>query len=179
MALERSRLVAGLSVAAFCSFLAAISLWIFWDNIANHKEAISSGRQLIAIGGAHGYLPGAIIGLVGIATVIVYTIIAIAFDGSVDEVMGRGQRISVPIILVSLVATFAGRHLVQSYWEGAASRAGYTECAPTSLILSRATYTAWVKSPALCYDRDVRKIIMTGSKNESEQLEAKLGLRAR
>jgi hypothetical protein len=68
---------------------------------------------------------------------------------------------------------------MQFYWERQAAQAGYTQCSGTSLLLSRAISSAWVKDTELCYDQDARRIIITGSTKESEQLEARLNAKKR
>ena len=179
MALESKRLLAGLSVAAFCLFLTTVCLWVFTDSLFMHKEAVNSGRQLIALGGLHGYLPGAMLGMFGMAAVIIYIVLSTFWESNVDNTMIRGQRAALLIIVFSVAGTFAGHHLMQFYWERQAAQAGYTQCSGTSLLLSRATWSAWVKDTELCYDQDARRIIITGSTKESEQLEARLNAKKR
>ncbi|WP_445769380.1 hypothetical protein [Rheinheimera sp.] len=72
-----------------------------------------------------------------------------------------------------------GYYGMNQYWQSKMSTKGYEPCPATTLLFTRVTYSAWTLNPALCYDTDVKRIVLRGSSGESEQVEQMLQQRER
>lgn len=179
MAIETKRFILALSFAAFCLAAIPLILWGLSLSIAEHCEAISSGRQLIIISTSHGYLPGVLLGLGVLAALAVTTLVFDFGNRKNANAVAKSQKLAIYGMVTALALTFAGNFVVAAYWEAEAERASYKKCPPMTLLMNHLTYTAWVKNLDLCHDRDVRHIVLDGSPAESTQVEARLNAKKR
>jgi hypothetical protein len=177
MALESKRFLMALGLALFCVAAVPLVLWGFYAAVAEHQEALDSGRQLIIISSSHGYLPGVTLGLIVLAGLAI-TILLFDFGRARKQaIVARAQRLAALGMVTAVGLLAVGHFATLSVWEKKAARLDYQECPPMTLLLDRLTYAAWVKDSALCYDRDVRRLVMRGLPEESKRVEAKLQAR--
>ena len=77
-------------------------------------------------------------------------------------------------VLAGLAFVIIGSFVINSYWDGRAEYAGYQPCPSLTLLSNRVTMQAWTKNEALCFDNDVRRIIVRGTVAETIQVERHL-----
>ncbi|WP_152663089.1 hypothetical protein [Arsukibacterium ikkense] len=70
-----------------------------------------------------------------------------------------------------------GSFAINTYWDNKAEYAGYQPCPALTLLTNRVTMTAWSTNAALCFDNDVRRIIVRGTADETAQLAKHLSAR--
>ncbi len=177
MAVNTNRLIACLGLAIFSIAAIPLGLWGLSLEFATHNEAIHSGRQLVVISDSHGYLPGALVGILGIAALSVLTLLFGFRKKPNKRLLAAVQMVAGSLLLAGVLIVFIGHFAVTSYWEHKAKQANYERCPPMTLLLDRMTYTAWVQDVALCHDRDVSRIVLRGHPGESTIVEARLEAR--
>uniref|UniRef100_A0A486XJM1 Uncharacterized protein n=1 Tax=Rheinheimera sp. BAL341 TaxID=1708203 RepID=A0A486XJM1_9GAMM len=70
-----------------------------------------------------------------------------------------------------------GNFVINAYWQNKAEYTGYQPCPALTLLTNRVTIQAWSKNGALCFDPDVRRIIVRGTPDETNQLATHLNAR--
>uniref|UniRef100_UPI00356A143E hypothetical protein n=1 Tax=Arsukibacterium sp. TaxID=1977258 RepID=UPI00356A143E len=60
-----------------------------------------------------------------------------------------------------------------------AEYAGFQPCPTLTLLTNRVTMQAWTKNEALCFDNDVRQIIVRGTVDETAQVAQHLSARGK
>lgn len=162
-------------IASLCfGILLFIGSWTLLYSLQTQFLEISSVKPLIVLSSFHGYLPGALIGLV---FMLGYAINRICRGLRQQPVAANNGTVTAIGVMISLVLIVAGSFFLNAYWNNRAESAGYQPCPAFTLLTNRVTITAWSKSQALCIDSDARRIIVRGTANETAQLAQHLSAR--
>jgi hypothetical protein len=160
----------------FFGALLIIGSWTLLYSVQTQFAEISSAKPLIVLSSFHGYLPGALLAL-------------LFMTGYAANRLWRGLRrqtlsvnngkLTAIGVLTGLVLLVIGNFVINAYWQGKAGYAGYQPCPALTLLTNRVTMQAWSKNEALCFDTDVRRIIVRGTPDETSQLAIHLHARAK
>ncbi|KUM55077.1 hypothetical protein [Rheinheimera sp. EpRS3] len=174
MALTKSQKKAALGLLLLSLVLLPVVVWGLLFDLSYHTQAIASGRQLIIHSSMHGLAFG---GGVLCLVLIIWVVVRLAFKAQVYE--QRINRLFGRLIIGSFVLMLTGYYGMSLYWQTKMAAKGYEQCPASTLLFTRVTYSAWTLNPALCYDSDVKRIVLRGSSGESEQVEQMLQQRER
>ncbi|KKO49536.1 hypothetical protein VT06_06830, partial [Arsukibacterium sp. MJ3] len=153
------------SLLAFIMMLAMsiAAFMLLFTGWRQHADFIVSQQSLIVLSNMHGYGPGIIIGTFsGALLFLLYFFYRCIFQTE-TILFKRAEKLLASLTMFGLIAMFAGSYFISSYWQDKAGSAGYFPCPPMILLTNRVTMEVWVKNEALCYDRDVRRIISRGT----------------
>jgi hypothetical protein len=141
--------------------------WTLLYEVQTQFTELISNKPLIVLSSFHAYLPGALLALV-------------FMTGYAANRLWRGLRrktlsanngkLTAIGVLTGLVLVVIGNAVINAFWQGKAEYAGYLPCPALTLLTNRITMQAWSKNVALCFDTDVRRIIVRGTPDETAQL---------
>jgi hypothetical protein len=158
------------------SLLLIAGCWTLLHEVQTQFSEIISAKPLIVLSSFHGYLPGAVFGVV----------FMLGYAGSrllrglrLQPQPANNGKVTAIGILISLVLIVLGNFAINAYWQNRAENGGYQQCPPFSLLTNRVTMTAWSNDEILCLDKDVREIIVRGTPDETAQLAQHLNARAK
>jgi hypothetical protein len=174
MALTKPQKKAALGLLLLCLVLLPVVVWGLLFDLSYHQQAIESGRQLIIHSSMHGLAFG---GITLCLVLVIWVIVRLNFQAHVYE--QRLNRLFGKLTIVSFALMVIGYFGMNQYWQSKMLAKGYEPCLETTLLFTRVTYSAWTLNPALCYDADVKRIVLRGSSGESEQVEQMLQQRER
>ncbi|MEO3877489.1 hypothetical protein [Rheinheimera fenheensis] len=137
---------------------------------------LSSAKPLIVLSSFHAYLPGALFALVFMTGYAANRLWRGLHRQALPTNNGRLTTIGV---LTGLALVVIGNFVINAYWQNKAEYAGYQPCPALTLLTNRITMQAWSKNEALCFDTDVRRIIVRGTPDETRQLATSLDARAK
>jgi len=160
----------------FFSALLLIGCWTLLYSVQTQFAEVNSAKPLIVLSSFHAYLPGALFALV-------------FMTGYAANLLWRGLRrqtlsanngkLTAIGVLTGLALVVIGNFVINAYWQNKAEYTGYQPCPALTLLTNRVTIQAWSKNEALCFDTDVRRIIVRGTPDETNQLATHLNGRAK
>ena len=158
----------------FFGILLITGSWALLYSLQTQFAELISAKPLIVLSSFHAYLPGALLAL-------------LFMSGYAANRLWRGLRrktlsanngkLTAIGVLTGLVLVVIGNVVINAYWQGKAEYAGYQPCPALTLLTNRITMQAWSKNEALCFDTDVRRIIVRGTPDETSQLAIHLNAR--
>jgi hypothetical protein len=151
----------------FFGILLIVGSWTLLYSLQTQFAEVSSGKPLIVLSSFHGYLPGALVGLV---FMLGYAANRLWRRLRQQTLSADNGKITAIGVLAGLVLVVIGSFAINTYWDNKAKYAGYQPCPALTLLTSRVTMTAWSKNEALCFDNDTRRIIVRGTSDETAQL---------
>jgi hypothetical protein len=179
MALTKPKIKAALGLLLLCLVLLPVVVWGLLFDLSYHQQGIESGRLLLIHCGMHGLaFGGGILWLV----IINWVVVRFVFHRFQPNTLALEQRINKffsKLIIASIVIMLLGYLGMGQYWQTKMTAKGYEPCPASTLLFTRVTYSAWTLNPALCYDTEVKRIVLRGSSGESEQVEKMLQQRER
>ncbi|KKO47516.1 hypothetical protein VT06_16675, partial [Arsukibacterium sp. MJ3] len=137
-----------------------IGSWALLYSLQTQSAELSSEKSLIVLSSFHGYFPGALLGVMFMLGYAATRLWQGIFNKPVSSNNGKVTAIG---LLGSILLIIIGNFVVNSYWTKKAEYAAYQVCPAMTLLTNRVTMEVWVKNEALCYDRDVRRIISRGT----------------
>lgn len=151
----------------FFGILLIVGSWTLLYSLQTQFAEVSSGKPLIVLSSFHGYLPGALVGLVFMLGYAANRLWRRLRQQMLSADHGKNTAIGV---LAGLVLIIISSFAINTYWDNKAKYAGYQPCPALTLLTNRVTITAWSKNEALCFDNDTRRIIVHGTSDETAQL---------
>ncbi|KKO48288.1 hypothetical protein VT06_12155 [Arsukibacterium sp. MJ3] len=170
-------IAAGFALLIFISLLLVAIIMLLVPSWLSQLNELASERPLIVISYSGNLMPGVVLSLMVMLVFIIFQL-TVRLRGEVAlSVIEKVNNLSGKLMVVSLVLMFVGSFALGNWLDNKAEQAGYQPCPTSTLLSNRVTYTAWVKNEALCYDRDVRRIISRGTPDETAQVEQHLQAR--
>lgn len=165
-------------VIAFLLFsvLLIAGCWTLLHEVQIQFAEIISSKPLIVLSSFHGYLPGAIFGVVFMLGFAASRLLLALRQQPQAASSGKITAIG---LLISLLLIVVGNFAINAYWQNRAENAGYQECPAFTLLTNRVTMSAWSKDETLCLDNDARQIIVRGTPDETRQLATHLQARSK
>lgn len=158
------------------SLLLFVGCWTLLHEVQTQFAELTSAKPLIVLSSFHGYLPGAIFGVV---FMLGYAASRLFQALRQQPQPANSGKITAIGILISLLLIVVGNFAINAYWQYRAEKAGYQQCPAFTLLTNRVTMTAWSQDEALCLDNDVRRIIVRGTPDETRQLATHLQARSK
>ena len=174
MALTKPQKKAALGLLLLSLLLLPVIVWGLLFDLSYHQQAIASGRKLVIHSSMHGLAFG---GSILCLVLIFWVVMRFAFQAPVHE--KKLNKLFGRLIVGSFVLMITGYYGMSWYWQTKLEAKGYEPCPASALLFTRVTYSAWTLNPALCYDTDIKRIVLRGSSGESEQVEQMLQQRER
>lgn len=158
----------------FFGVLLIAGIWTLLYSVQTQLAEVSSAKPLIVLSSFHGYLPGALIAMVFMLGYAANRL----WSGLRRQPMATDNgKVTAIGVLAGLAFVIIGSFVINSYWDGRAEYAGYQPCPPLTVLTNRVTMQAWTKNEALCFDNDVRRIIVRGTADETTQVAQHLSAR--
>ncbi|MBV2129376.1 hypothetical protein [Arsukibacterium indicum] len=158
----------------FFGILLIACTWTLLYSLQTQLAEISSIKPLIVLSSFHGYLPGALLALV---FMLGYAANRLWRALRQQRLSADNGKITAIGVLAGLGLAFIGSFVINAYWDSRAEYAGYQPCPSLTLLTNRVTMQAWTKNEALCFDNDVRRIIVRGTADETAQVAQHLNAR--
>lgn len=158
------------------SLLLLAGCWTLLHEVQTQFTELISAKPLIVLSSFHGYLPGAIFGVVFMLSYAASRLFQALRQQPQPANSGKITAIG---ILISLALIVIGNFAINAYWQSKAGKVGYQQCPAFTLLTNRVTMTAWSQDEALCLDNDVRRIIVRGTPDETLQLATHLQARSK
>jgi hypothetical protein len=148
--------------------------WTLLYSLQTQFTEINSAKPLIVLSSFHGYIPGALVGLV---FMLGYAANRLWRGLKQQPLAANNGKVTAIGVLVGLVLVVIGSYGLNAYWHNRAVYAGYQPCPPLTLLTNRVSITAWSKNETLCFDNDSRRVIERGTADETAQLALHLSTR--
>ena len=158
------------------SLLLLAGCWTLLHEVQTQFTELISAKPIIVLSSFHGYLPGAIFGVV---FMLGYAASRLFQALRQQPQPANSGKITAIGILISLALIAIGNFAINAYWQYRAEKAGYQQCPAFTLLTNRVTMTEWSQDEALCLDNDVRRIIVRGTPDETRQLTTHLQARSK
>ena len=166
-----------LLVSLFMLVLSFTTILMFLWEWQDHSASVRSDWQVIVLSSMHGLLPGAFLGLIACASLVLMSVLFTNTSAVKSPIFRRVEKFFGFGILFAVFLLFAGSYSVSQYWQNKAAAAGYSPCPSTALLSNRITMSIWVRTEALCYDQDIQLIVKRGTPVEMLQIEQTLQAR--
>lgn len=160
----------------FFSALLIIGSWMLFHSVQTQFAEVNSAKPLIVLSSFHVYLPGALFALVFMTGYAANRLWRGLHRQTLSANNGKLTAIGV---LTGLALVVIGNFVINAYWQNKAENAGYQPYPALTLLTNRVTMQAWSKNEALCFDTDVRRIVVRGTPDETRQLAIHLNARAK
>jgi hypothetical protein len=158
----------------FFGILFIAGIWTLLYSVQTQLAEVSSAKPLIVLSSFQGYLPGALIAMVFMLGYAANRL----WRGLRQQPMATDNgKVTAIGVLAGLAFVIIGSFVINSYWDGRAEYVGYQPCPPLTVLTNRVTMQAWTKNEALCFDNDVRRIIVRGTADETAQVAQYLNAR--
>lgn len=174
--ISTAMLVKDIIASLLFSLLLLAGCWTLFHEVQTQFAELISAKPLIVLSSFHGYLPGAIFGVVFMLGFAASRLLLALRQQPQPESSGKITAIG---LLISLLLIVVGNFAINAYWQNRAENAGYQQCPAFTLLTNRVTMTAWSKDETLCLDNDARQIIVRGTPDETSQLAAHLNARSK
>ena len=156
------------------SLLLVAGCWTLLHEVQTQFAELISAKPLIVLSSFHGYLPGALLALVFMTGYAANRL----WRGLRQQTLSANNgKLTAIGVLTGLALVVIGNFVINAYWQNKAEYAGYKPCPTLTLLTNRITMQAWSKNEALCFDTDVRRIIVRGTPDETSQLSIHLNAR--
>ena len=156
------------------SLLLVAGCWTLLHEVQIQFVELISAKPLIVLSSFHAYLPGALLAL---AFMTGYAANRLWRGLRRQRLSANNGKLTAIGVLTGLALVVIGNFAINAYWQGKAEYAGYQPCPALTLLTNRITMQAWSKNEALCFDTDVRRIIVRGTPDETRQLAIHLNAR--
>lgn len=151
----------------FFGVLLIVGSWTLFYSLQTQWAEIQSTKPLIVLSSFHGYIPGALVGLLFMCT---YAANRLRCGIRQQPLAANNGKVTAIGVLLGLLLVVVGSFVLNAYWQNKAAYAGYLPCPALTLLTNRTSITAWSKNEALCFDNDTRRIIVRGTPAETAQL---------
>lgn len=158
------------------SLLLLAGCWTLLHEVQTQFAELISSKPLIVLSSFHAYLPGALLALVFMTG---YAANRLWRSLRRQTFSANNGKLTAIGVLTGLVLLVIGNFAINAYWQNKAENAGYQPCPALTLLTNRVTMQAWSKNEALCFDTDVRRIVVRGTPDETRQLAIHLNARAK
>ncbi len=158
----------------FFSALLLIGCWTLLYSVQTQFAEVNSAKPLIVLSSFHAYLPGALLALVFMTS---YATNRLWRGLRRQRLSANNGKLTAIGVLTGLALVVIGNFVINAYWQNKAENAGYQPCPALTLLTNRITMQTWSKNEALCFDTDVRRIIVRGTPDETRQLATHLNAR--
>jgi len=148
----------GLSLVSMAVLIGVAGFWILSLTHQDYRDLLASGEPIIVQnkGVAFFYLIFPV--LAGMALIGVYAT-AVGFIGERNPATNkRVMKLGSYLIIAGFVAMFAGRYVGTWHWAETFRSSGYSQCSGGFSITKQWARAVWTDDPALCVDREVRRM---------------------
>ena len=144
--INTAMLIKDIIASLLFSLLLVAGCWTLLHEVQTQFSELISAKPLIALSSFHGYLPGAIFGVVFMLGFAASRLLLALRQQPQPESSGKITAIG---LLISLLLIVVGNFAINTYWQNRAENAGYQQCPAFTLLTHGAKMNpfVWIVMP--------------------------------
>lgn len=155
---SRILVLGGLFFIALVLVLTVIGVWGISDVHQEYRKLLAQDAPVLLQSTGISFFYLCFPGLIGLFWIGVSALIAGIRQSSDSPRRRRHMKIASYLIVVGVVAMFAGRYIGNSYWSEIFRDAGYVSCENSFGITGKWAQVVWVRDKGYCADEEVRRL---------------------
>lgn len=161
-------IAAGLSLSALALLLIVSCAWLL--NLAHQKywALLQQEAPLLVHSPGISFFYLIFPGLLGMLLMGVCAVMAEVRQSRNSPGRQRCMRVASYMMVIGVVAMFAGRYIGNWYWEETFSSAGYESCQMSFSLTKMWEQTVWVRDRSYCHDDEVQRMFLSSEHEASD-----------